>query len=103
MSMYNIKNAHPIVAEALQPVQTATTTRMRNGKLSMTDGSNTLGAHRRYRSATDQQGRLRAADTLSHAAATGRMSRAEAVGVLSRIIIGALRTNSVPSAARGRR
>jgi AcrR family transcriptional regulator len=48
-------------------------------------------------------GILGAADALSHAAAAGRMSRAEAVGALTRIIIGALRTNSVPSAARGGR
>ena len=33
-----IKNGHSIAAEALQPVQTAVTVRMRNGKLSTTDG-----------------------------------------------------------------
>jgi AcrR family transcriptional regulator len=48
-------------------------------------------------------GVLGAADTLSHAAAAGRMSRAEAVGALSRIMIGALGTKSAPSAASGRR
>src|SRR5438552_2964051 len=32
------KSGHFIVAEALQPVQTATTVRVRNGKLSVTDG-----------------------------------------------------------------
>jgi|SRR5688500_12424984 hypothetical protein len=32
------KSGHFIVAEALQPVQTATTVRVRNGKLSTTDG-----------------------------------------------------------------
>lgn len=31
-------NGHYVAAEALQPVQTATTIRMRNGKLSTTDG-----------------------------------------------------------------
>ncbi len=32
------KNGHWIAAERLQPVQTATTVRIRNGKLSTTDG-----------------------------------------------------------------
>ena len=32
------KNGHWIAAERLQPVQTATTWRIRNGKLSTTDG-----------------------------------------------------------------
>ena len=32
------KSGHFIAAQALQPVQTATTIRVRNGKLSMTDG-----------------------------------------------------------------
>jgi hypothetical protein len=32
------KSGHYIVSEALQPVQTATTLRVRNGKLSTTDG-----------------------------------------------------------------
>jgi len=32
------KNGHLLAAEALQPVQTATTLRIRNGKLSTTDG-----------------------------------------------------------------
>jgi hypothetical protein len=32
------KNGYLIVAEALEPVQTATTVRVRNGKLSTTDG-----------------------------------------------------------------
>jgi hypothetical protein len=32
------KSGHSIVAEALQPVHTATTVRLRNGKLSTTDG-----------------------------------------------------------------
>jgi len=32
------KSGHFVVAQALQPVQTATTLRTRNGKLSMTDG-----------------------------------------------------------------
>lgn len=32
------KSGHFIAAEALQPVQTATTVRVRNGKLSVTDG-----------------------------------------------------------------
>jgi hypothetical protein len=32
------KSGHSIVAEALQPVHTATTVRVRNGKLSTTDG-----------------------------------------------------------------
>lgn len=32
------KNGHLIVAEALEPVQTATTVRVRNGTLSTTDG-----------------------------------------------------------------
>jgi hypothetical protein len=32
------KSGHLIVAEALEPVETATTVRVRNGKLSMTDG-----------------------------------------------------------------
>jgi AcrR family transcriptional regulator len=45
-------------------------------------------------------GLLGAADALSHAAGAGRMSRADAVGALSWIIIGALRTSSVPSTAR---
>jgi len=31
-------NGHAIAAEALQPVQTATTVRVRNGKVSITDG-----------------------------------------------------------------
>jgi AcrR family transcriptional regulator len=57
----------------------------------------------RRRAAAILAGVLGAADALSHAAAAGRMSRAEAVGALSRIIIGALRTGSKPSAARGRR
>ena len=58
---------------------------------------------RRRRAAAILAGVLGAADALSHAAAAGRMSRAEAVGALSRIVIGALRTSSVPSAARGGR
>src|SRR5437879_10316579 len=32
------KNGHHIAAEALQPVHTATTVRVRNGKVSVTDG-----------------------------------------------------------------
>jgi len=32
------KSGHYLVSEALQPVQTATTVRVRNGKLSITDG-----------------------------------------------------------------
>ena len=32
------KSGHCIAAEALQPVQTATTVRVRNGKMSLTDG-----------------------------------------------------------------
>jgi hypothetical protein len=32
------KSGHSIAAEALQPVHTATTVRVRNGKVSMTDG-----------------------------------------------------------------
>lgn len=32
------KSGHYLVSEALQPVQTATTVRVRNGKLSVTDG-----------------------------------------------------------------
>ena len=32
------KSGHCVASEALQPVQTATTVRMRNGKLSVTDG-----------------------------------------------------------------
>jgi hypothetical protein len=32
------KSGHYIASDALQPVQTATTVRMRNGRLSMTDG-----------------------------------------------------------------
>ncbi len=32
------KSGHYLVADALQPVQTATTIRVRNGKLSITDG-----------------------------------------------------------------
>jgi hypothetical protein len=32
------QSGHSIVAEALQPVQTAVTVRLRNGKLSVTDG-----------------------------------------------------------------
>jgi hypothetical protein len=32
------KSGHLIAAEALQPVETATTVRVRNGKLSITDG-----------------------------------------------------------------
>lgn len=32
------KSGHEIAAEALQPVQTATTVRVRNGKVSITDG-----------------------------------------------------------------
>lgn len=33
------KSGHCIASEALQPVQTATTVRVRNGKVSVTDGS----------------------------------------------------------------
>jgi AcrR family transcriptional regulator len=48
-------------------------------------------------------GILGAADALSRAAATRRLSRAEAVDALSRIMIGALTNNQAPSAARGKR
>jgi AcrR family transcriptional regulator len=57
----------------------------------------------RRRAAAILAGVLGAADALSHAAAAGRMSRAEAVDALSRIMIGALTKNAAPSAARGRR
>jgi AcrR family transcriptional regulator len=57
----------------------------------------------RRRAAAILAGVLGAADALSHAAAAGRMSRAEAVDALSRIMIGALTNNQAPSAARGKR
>jgi AcrR family transcriptional regulator len=57
----------------------------------------------RQRSQAILAGILGAAEALSQAAATGRVSRAEAITALSRIMIGALRQNTGPSAARGGR
>jgi AcrR family transcriptional regulator len=48
-------------------------------------------------------GIIGAAEALSRAAAAGRVSRAEAVSTLSRVMIGALRENAAPSAPGGGR